>query len=588
MNPPSYSVVRPLGQGTSATVYLCTRKRPDPNSLTDVAVKAIPRPSKMDSDKVLLEVSILKRFAHPNVVRFVNLEWDLNYIYVVMEYCKLGSLKSYVLRQPKKRLAEQEARGFLRQLASGLFFLWTRNLVHRDLKTENLLLTGDPRSPDLRIADFGIAHIDERDAGDRNDRKAVMTRRAGTLQYIAPEILTRETYDSRCDLWSVGVIFFEMLVGQTPFHNAQSQDHLLALITSTSPDRLALPASLASATTPPANDLLSSLLTRDPDRRITFQDFFRHTYIDLEHLPSADSLDRAAQVLAIAVKRDRDLLGRTPFAADARSTPPRGAVVPEGVQEIVEMYVDGAQHLLAYIQFATRAGEDAKGLEVVRDKSRKYVQRAEELKGYIQGYRPAVSASAGGVRESSASANRRPEPPPPSEPKSSSSSWQTDLLAVLSWVAASGVSTPAASDAPPPPTTQPRRPENVWGTVLDQSVMFLNRAKAHEDRGELAKALESYDNGIALLIRAMQTESDSVARAKLRAETEAWFDRAEGVKVKMERKRKIGRRVSSASAGSSGGLGGVGSRVAGNGRRIIDIPYPSSVLNNIENGSGGL
>lgn len=127
-----------------------------------------------------------------------------------MEYCENGTLKSLINSNSNHRsssstgLAEGEIRHHLRSLVSGLKYIHSLNLVHRDLKSENILLSSSPTClafPVLKIGDFGIASSLQ----NPNDN---LTKKIGTLHYMAPEILTRSSYDGRCDLWSVGIILF--------------------------------------------------------------------------------------------------------------------------------------------------------------------------------------------------------------------------------------------------------------------------------------------------------------------------------------------------------------------------------------------
>ncbi|RKO89198.1 kinase-like domain-containing protein, partial [Blyttiomyces helicus] len=130
-----------------------------------------------------------------------------------MEFCNLGSVRDYLARRPGRRLPEPEARSFLRQLAAGLLFLWSRSLVHRDLKTDNLLLSTNPNpsGPPIlkfwvahldidvlpcrhKIADFGIADYDE---NEDKPSATPMREPIGTLMYMAPEIFTEKQYDAR-------------------------------------------------------------------------------------------------------------------------------------------------------------------------------------------------------------------------------------------------------------------------------------------------------------------------------------------------------------------------------------------------------
>lgn len=231
-----------------------------------------------------------------------------------MEYCALGDLSLFIKRRdtlgshkytrdmiakypnpPGASLNEVVTRHFLKQLSSALKFLRDRNLIHRDIKPQNLLLCPSPSSyrsgtpqvvpykgsdnsyepttgveslPMLKIADFGFA------------RSLPATSLAETLcgspLYMAPEILRYEKYDAKADLWSVGTVLYEMVVGRPPFR-ATNHVELLRKIEK-GEDRIRFPEDN------PASDdikkLIRGLLKRNPVERLNFPDFFNNNVIN--------------------------------------------------------------------------------------------------------------------------------------------------------------------------------------------------------------------------------------------------------------------------------------------------------------------
>lgn len=127
-----------------------------------------------------------------------------------MEFCTEGDLSS--LLQIKYKLCESFMQILLQQLAAALRYLQTKDICHMDLKPQNILLT---KNPDLvlKLGDFGLSRI-------LTDENIEQSRFAGSIQYMAPEKILNQKYDSRIDLWSVGVIMYECLVGRTLFRNA--------------------------------------------------------------------------------------------------------------------------------------------------------------------------------------------------------------------------------------------------------------------------------------------------------------------------------------------------------------------------------
>ncbi|KAM6059065.1 serine/threonine-protein kinase ULK3 isoform 3-T4 [Theristicus caerulescens] len=194
-----------LGAGTYATVYKAYRKR---DTREVVAIKCVSKRSlnRASVENLLTEIEILKTIRHPHIVELKDFQWDSDHIYLIMEFCAGGDLSRFI--RMRRILPEKVARIFLQQLACALKFLHDRNISHLDLKPQNILLSA-PENPQLKLADFGFAqHMSPW------DEKHVLR---GSPLYMAPEMVCRQQYDARVDLWSVGVILYEALFGRPPF-----------------------------------------------------------------------------------------------------------------------------------------------------------------------------------------------------------------------------------------------------------------------------------------------------------------------------------------------------------------------------------
>ncbi|KAM4893019.1 serine/threonine-protein kinase ULK3 isoform 3-T3 [Sylvia borin] len=194
-----------LGSGTYATVYKAYRKR---DTREVVAIKCVNKRSlnRASVENLLTEIEILKTIRHPNIVELKDFQWDSDHIYLIMEFCAGGDLSHFI--RTRRMLPEKVARVFLQQLACALKFLHDRNISHLDLKPQNILLS-TPENPQLKLADFGFAQY-----MSPWDEKHVLR---GSPLYMAPEMVCRQHYDARVDLWSVGVILYEALFGKPPF-----------------------------------------------------------------------------------------------------------------------------------------------------------------------------------------------------------------------------------------------------------------------------------------------------------------------------------------------------------------------------------
>ncbi|XP_036311385.1 serine/threonine-protein kinase ULK3 isoform X7 [Pipistrellus kuhlii] len=278
-----------LGSGTYATVYKAYAKK---DTREVVAIKCVAKKSlnKASVENLLTEIEILKGIRHPHIVQLKDFQWDSDNIYLIMEFCAGGDLSRFI--HTRRILPEKVARVFMQQLASALQFLHQRNISHLDLKPQNILLSSLEK-PHLKLADFGFSqHMSPW------DEKHVLR---GSPLYMAPEMVCQRQYDARVDLWSVGVILYEALFGQPPFAS-RSFTELEEKIRSNRVIELPLRPQLS----PDCQDLLRRLLERDPGHRISFQDFFAHPWVDLEHMPSEESLARATTLVVQAVKKDQE------------------------------------------------------------------------------------------------------------------------------------------------------------------------------------------------------------------------------------------------------------------------------------------
>ncbi|XP_062245326.1 serine/threonine-protein kinase ULK3 isoform X2 [Platichthys flesus] len=265
-------------------------------------------------------------------------KWDAENIYLILEWCSGGDLSRFI--RSHRILTQSVARRFLQQIACALQFLHERNISHLDLKPQNILLSGSA----LKLADFGFAQY-----MSPWDEQSVLR---GSPLYMAPEMVCRRQYDSRVDLWSVGVILYEALFGRAPFAS-RSYSELEEKIRSNQPVELPPGARVSKD----CRDLLLRLLERNPDVRITFAEFFTHPFVDLEHMPSAESIVKAKELVLQAVQKDQ--VGERSAA--------------------LSLYCAALEHFVPAIHYET----DRQRKDAIRQKVSQYVSRAEELKALV-------------------------------------------------------------------------------------------------------------------------------------------------------------------------------------------------------------
>ncbi|KAJ8324495.1 hypothetical protein QVD99_002515 [Batrachochytrium dendrobatidis] len=213
--------------------------------------------------RVANEVEIHWQLHHPSILELYNYFEDAKCVYLIMEFCKNGELFAYIHKRPHFVLSEPEARGILMQLVRGLQYMHSNNILHRDLKLSNLLLT---HTFDLKLADFGLAtRLDNRDG----EQKTM----CGTPNYISPEIVSRHSYGLETDLWSFGCMIVTILTGAPPFQSGA--------VKSTLDKASRLEYSLPNSISFEARDLIDKLLQLDPKQRISLSQVLQHPFFEI-------------------------------------------------------------------------------------------------------------------------------------------------------------------------------------------------------------------------------------------------------------------------------------------------------------------
>ncbi|KOG96176.1 protein kinase FRK1 [Saccharomyces eubayanus] len=267
-----------LGEGEFGKVKLGWPKNFSNNSTSafdfpkQVAVKLIKRDT-ISNDykkevKIYREINALKHLSHPNIVKLEEVLQNSRYIGIVLEYACGGEFYKYI--QKKRRLKETNACRLFSQLISGVHYIHSKGLVHRDLKLENLLLD---KNENLVITDFGFVN-------EFCSRNELMKTSCGSPCYAAPElVVSTKPYEARkADIWSCGVILYAMLAGYLPWDddpkNPEGSDigRLYNYICST-------PLKFPDYILPIPRDLLRRILVSDPKRRINLKQIEKHGWL---------------------------------------------------------------------------------------------------------------------------------------------------------------------------------------------------------------------------------------------------------------------------------------------------------------------
>jgi serine/threonine protein kinase len=264
-----------LGRGATGKVFHGYRI----NDYTPVAIKVLNINSieckKQVEKSIDLEMNLARKINHENIVLLRDVKVIKRNMYLVMDYCKGGDLCKFMNNQA---LPNAIVKCLIKDLARGLKVLFEHDIIHRDLKPANLLLdkvsTINETNPNdtsnigvLKIADFGFA---------KEIRKGDLTKTiAGSPSYMAPEILNMQPYSYKVDLWSVGVILYELVYGRLPW----IADSIIELIAMQQKEPLYLPN-----VDPLVINLIKGLLMVNPEQRFSFEEFYSHPYVqDNDH-----------------------------------------------------------------------------------------------------------------------------------------------------------------------------------------------------------------------------------------------------------------------------------------------------------------
>ena len=222
-----------LGKGSYGRVQLAKLK----GTNVKRAIKIIEKAKVSNVERFKLEVEIMMKLDHPNILRLMDYFEDPKYVYLVLELCTGGELFDRIIAN--KYYNEEDARIIFRQIMTALHYCHLSGVVHRDLKPENFIMISQKDPFTLKIIDFGLSRtfnsadkvlndITPDDNQKKRKTRAVLKTKAGTPFYIAPEVLTGN-YNEKCDVWSAGVILYILFCGYPPFYGESNKQILEAV-----------------------------------------------------------------------------------------------------------------------------------------------------------------------------------------------------------------------------------------------------------------------------------------------------------------------------------------------------------------------
>jgi len=245
----NFEIGKPLGRGKFGSVYLAREKR----TKYIVALKVLQKSQLLKAGvehQLRREIEIQSHLRHRNILRMFGYFYDSKRIYLILEYSPGGEL--YKKLTARGRFSERVSARYICDLSQALSFCHQKHVIHRDIKPENLLVGAHG---EIKIADFGWS------VHAPSSRRNTL---CGTLDYLPPEMVEGRDHDEMVDVWSLGVLLYEFLVGNPPF---EAEGHSATYRRISRVD-LRFPPGVS----PDAQDLIIKLLRKDPRHRLPLKD----------------------------------------------------------------------------------------------------------------------------------------------------------------------------------------------------------------------------------------------------------------------------------------------------------------------------
>ncbi|XP_077941416.1 serine/threonine-protein kinase 33 isoform X1 [Gasterosteus aculeatus] len=292
-----YTFGRKLGQGSFGVVYEATHIE----TQTKWAIKEVCRPAAGSRRARMLghEINILKQVDHAHIIHLQEVYHTAQMTYLVIDLCDGGELKQ--LLQRKKYFTEDETRHIICSLADAVVYLHKRDIVHRDLKLENILVMNDPDEEDkgrinIKVTDFGLS-VKTNGVGIEN----IMKEACGTLTYMAPEMMSDRGYSHWCDVWSIGIVMYILLCGEPPFLSQTKADLLKEIMNREVTFLQPIWGTVSDA----AKNVLTCLLKADPAYRMSANQLLENPWITGDTNVPAMPSNVLVMVLDLPEQRER-------------------------------------------------------------------------------------------------------------------------------------------------------------------------------------------------------------------------------------------------------------------------------------------
>ena len=270
-----FSLSDKLGSGAFGTVYRGYEKA-DPSK--EVAIKMVPlsiHEDEFDQIKILLEreVDVMQNLNHPSILKLIDISMTQKNLYLITELCNEGDLEGR-----KKDLTVGEALLVAKQIAEAMSYAnKEKKVIHRDLKPANILI----HNGQVKIADFGFAR-----AVDDPKIQSRFTKKIGSPLYMSPQVYSGEKYGTKCDVWSLGILLYELLFKKPPWYGSSAPDLFKNIKNQPLNLEPEEDSKLFYELDEDIQDLLTTMLKKKEDNRFDFEEVLAHPALQRE-LPKA-------------------------------------------------------------------------------------------------------------------------------------------------------------------------------------------------------------------------------------------------------------------------------------------------------------